>query len=173
MPMPTTPMDRASLVRPGIHRRDAGRYLGTGAFAMTTPTGTDVIAVLIRNLVEIDEEYERIAKPLDARRKRQREILRDTMIEAQTIEAIDEVSGYKALLTHQQADRYIAEKLVPLLRSEMIDVVIQTVVNNKAVQELVDGGMLTRRQLEREGALIREPKTRPFIKLIPLKGVRP
>ena len=142
---------------------------------MTTKetTGTDVIAVLIRNLVGIDEQYERVAKPLEERRKRQRETLRDAMIEAQTIEAIDEVSGYKALLTHQQADRYVAEKLVPLLRPEMIDEIIQTVVNAKAVQALVDGGMLTRRQLEREGALIREPKTRPFIKLVPLKGGRP
>lgn len=142
---------------------------------MTTEetTGTDVIATLIQNLVAIDEEYERVAKPLEERRKRQREILRDAMIEADTIEVIDEVSGYKALLTHQQADRYIAEKLVPLLRTEMIDEVIQTVVDNKAVQALVDGGVLTRAQLTREGALIREPKTRPFIKLVPLKGARP
>ncbi len=142
---------------------------------MTTreTTGTDVIAVLIRNLVEIDEEFERVAKPLEDRRRRQRETLRDAMIEAQTVEVVDEVSGYKALLTHQQADRYVAEKLVPMLRPEMIDEVIQTVVDNKAVQRLVDGGILTRRQLEREGALIREPKTRPFIKLVPLKGTRP
>ena len=139
----------------------------------TEATGTDVIAVLIRNLVEIDEEYERVAKPIDDRRKRQRETLRDAMIEANTIEAIDETSGYKALLTHQQSDRYIAEKLVPLLRTEMIDEVIQTVVDPKAVQRLVDGGLLTRAQLTREGALIREPKTRPFIKLVPLKGARP
>ncbi len=138
---------------------------------MTTEAGTDVIAVLIRNLMEIDEEYERVAKPLEERRKKQREILRDTMIEANTIEAIDEVSGYKALLTHQQTDRYVPEKLLPLLpRPEMADDIFQTVVDPKAVQALVDGGMLTRRQLEREGALIREPKTRPFIKLVPLKG---
>ena len=136
-------------------------------------TGTDVIAVLIRNLVEIDEEYERVAKPLEDRRKKQREMLRDAMIEAEKIEAIDETSGYKALLTHQQSDRYVAEKLVPLLRTEMIDEVIQTVVDAKAVQRLVDGGLLTRAQLTREGALIREPKTRPFIKLVPLKGARP
>ena len=140
----------------------------------TEATGTDVIAVLIRNLVEIDEEYERVAKPLEDQRKRQREILRDAMIEANTIDVTDEVSGYKALLTHQQADRYVPEKLLPLLpRPEMADDIFQTVVDHKAVQALVDGGMLTRAQLTREGALIREPKTRPFIKLVPLKGARP
>lgn len=137
-------------------------------------TGTDVIAVLIHNLLDIDAEYERVAKPLEERRKKQREMLRDAMIEAQTIEVIDEASGYKALLTHQQADRYIAEKLLPLLpRPEMADDIFQTVVDHRAVQALVDGGVLTRAQLIREGALIREPKTRPFIKLVPLKGARP
>jgi hypothetical protein len=143
---------------------------------MTTgqTTGTDVIAALIQGLLEIDAEYERVAKPLDDRRKKQREMLRDAMIEADKIEAIDEASGYKALLTHQQADRYVPEKLLPLLpRPELADDIFQTVVDGKAVQSLVDGGLLTRTQLIREGALIREPKTRPFIKLVPLKGGRP
>jgi hypothetical protein len=135
---------------------------------------TDVIAALIQGLVEIDEEYERIAKPLKARRDKQREVLRDTMIEAGIIESIDEVSGYKALLKHQQKDTYVAEKLLPLLaRPEIVDIVIQTVVDPKAVQDLVDGGVITRREMQRAGALIREPKTRPFVKLEPLKGVRP
>jgi len=143
---------------------------------MTTKetTGTDVIAALIHELLELDAEYERVAKPLDDRRRKQREMLRDAMIEADVIEAIDETSGYKALLTHQQSDRYVAEKLLPLLpRPEMADEIIQTVVDGKAVQALVDGGLLTRTQLIREGALVREPKTRPFIKLVPLKGARP
>jgi len=132
-----------------------------------------VIETLIHGLLDIEAEYEFVAKPLEDRRRRQREMLRDAMIEADIIEAVDEASGYKALLTHQQADRYVAEKLVPLLRPEMIDEVIQTVVDPNAVQALVDGGILTRTQLIREGALIREPKTRPFIKLVPLKGGRP
>ena len=141
---------------------------------MTTKTGTDVIAALIQGLVEIDEEYDRVAKPLDARRKKQREVLRDAMIEAGVIESIDEASGYRALLKHQQKDTYVAEKLVPLLpRPELVNDVIQTIVDAKAVQDLVDAGIITRSQLEREGALIREPKTRPFIKLEPLKGARP
>ncbi len=141
---------------------------------MTTETGTDVIQALIQGLVEIDEEYERVAKPLEARRKRQREVLRDAMIEAEKLEAIDEVSGYKAVLKHQQRDIYVAEKLLPLLaRPEIIDIVIQTVVDPKAVQDLVDGGVITRAQMEREGALLREAKTRPFIKLVPLTGRRP
>ena len=64
--------------------------------------------------------------------------------------------------------------LLPLLpRPELADEIMQTVVDAKAVQALVDGGMITRSQMEREGALIREPKTRPFIKLEPIKGVRP
>ena len=140
---------------------------------MTTETGTDVIQALIQGLVEIDEEYERVVKPLEAKRKKQREVLRDAMIEAQKLEAIDEVSGYKAVLKHQQKDVYVAEKLLPLLRPEMADDVMVTSVDAKAVQELVDAGMLTRAQMEREGALLREAKTRPFIKLIPLTGKRP
>lgn len=135
---------------------------------------TDVIQALIQELVEIDEEHERIVKPLEARRKKQREMIRDAMIEAQVLESIDEVSGYKAVLVHQQKDVYVAEKLLPLLpRPEMADEVMVTSVNAAAVQDLVDGGLITRAQMEREGALLREAKTRPFIKLIPLTGKRP
>lgn len=141
---------------------------------MTTDTGTDVLAALIQGLAEIDEEYKRVAKPIEDRRKKQREMLRDAMIEAGQVLAIDETSGYRALLVHQQKDTYIAEKLLPLLpRPEMANDVMQTVVDANAVQELVDGGLLTRRQLEREGALVREPKTRPFVRLEPLTGARP
>ena len=140
---------------------------------MTTETGTDVIQALIQGLVDIDEEYERVVKPLEAKRKKQREVLRDAMIEAEKLEAIDEVSGYKAVLKHQQKDVYVAEKLLPLLRPEMADDVMVTSVDAKAVQDLVDGGLLTRPQMEREGALLREAKTRPFIKLVPLTGKRP
>ncbi|KKL58639.1 hypothetical protein LCGC14_2223370 [marine sediment metagenome] len=140
---------------------------------MTTETGTDVIQTLIQGLVDIDEEYERVVKPLEAKRKKQREMLRDAMIEAEKLEAIDEVSGYKAVLKHQQRDVYVAEKLLPLLRPEMADDVMVTSVDANAVQELVDAGILTRPQMERTGALLREAKTRPFIKLIPLTGKRP
>ena len=141
---------------------------------MTTETGTDVIQALIQGLVEIDEEYERVVKPLEAKRKKQREVLRDAMIEAEKLEAIDEVSGYKAVLKHQQRDIYVAEKLLPLLpRPEMADDVMVTSVDAQAVQDLVDGGLLTRPQMERAGALLREAKTRPFIKLVAIKGVRP
>lgn len=141
---------------------------------MTTETGTDVIQALIQGLVDIDEEYERVAKPLTGRREKQREMLRDAMIEAQQVMVIDEVSGYKAILKHQQRDVYVAEKLLPLLpRPEMADDVMVTSVDAKAVQNLVDGGLLTRSEMERTGALLREAKTRPFIKLEPLKGVRP
>ena len=134
---------------------------------------TDVIQALIQRLVGIDEEYERVVKPLEANRKKQREVLRDAMIEAEKLEAIDEVSGYKAILKHQQKDVYVAEKLLPLLRPEMADDVMVTSVDANAVQELVDAGIITRPQMERTGALLREAKTRPFIKLIPLTGKRP
>ena len=141
---------------------------------MTTQTGTDVIQALIQGLVDIDEEYERVAKPLAGRREKQREMLRDAMVEAQQVMVIDEVSGYKAILKHQQRDVYIAEKLLPLLpRPEMADDVMVTSVDAKAVQNLVDGGHITRAQMEREGALLREAKTRPFIRLEPIKGTRP
>ncbi len=135
---------------------------------------TDVIVSLIQGLLDIEAEWERVGKPLDDRRKRQREMLRDAMLEGETIEAIDEISGHKALLVHQEADRYIPEKLLRLLpRPELANDIFQTVVDNKAVQALVDSGLLTRSQLIREGALVREPKTKPFVKLVPLIGVRP
>lgn len=141
---------------------------------MTTETGTNVIEALIQRLVEINEEYDRVAKPIDAQRKKQREMLRDAMIEAGTLEVIDETTGYKAVLTHQQRDVYVAEKLLALLpRPELADDVMVTSVDAKAVQDLVDGGMLTRAQLQREGALLRSPKTAPFVRLVPLTGKRP
>lgn len=140
---------------------------------MATTTGTDVIAALIQGLVDSAAAVQD-AKDVIKRNDTARAMLRDAMIEAGVIESIDEVSGYKALLKHQQRDIYVAEKLLPLLpRPELADEVMQTVVDAKAVQELVDGGMLTRLQMERAGALVREAKTRPFIKLEPLKGVRP
>ncbi len=134
---------------------------------------TDVIAALIQGLVDYAPEVER-AKEIIKTNDSKRAALRDTMIEAGIIESIDEVSGHKVLLKHQQRDVYVAEKLLPLLpRPEMANDVMVTSVDAKAVQELVDGGMLTRREMERAGALIREPKTRPFIKLEPLKASRP
>ncbi len=140
---------------------------------MTTSTGTDVIQALIQGLVDIDEEYERVVKPLEAKRKKQREVLRDAMIEAEKLEAIDEVSGYKAVLTHTERDVYVAEKLLPLLKPSMAHNVMVTSVDAAAVKELVDAGIITRTEMQREGALLREAKTRPFIKLIPLTGKRP
>jgi len=140
----------------------------------TATTGTNVIEALIQRLVTLDEEYDEIAKPIEAARKAQRDILRDTMIEAQIIEHVDETTGYRALLTAQQRDEYVPEKLLPLLpRPELADTIFQTIVDPKAIQDLVDGGMLTRRQLEQAGALLRGPKTKPYVKLIPLKGARP
>ncbi len=133
---------------------------------------TDVAAALIQSLVDNQEAVKDAQAVIDAN-KAVREQLRDVLIEARQVEAIDEVSGYKAILKQNMSDNYVAEKLVPLLRPEEIDTVIQTVVDAKAVQDLVESGALTRRQLEREGALIRTAKTRPFIKLVALKGVRP
>lgn len=134
---------------------------------------TDVIQALIQGLVDIEEEHERVVKPLEARRKKQREVLRDAMIEAEKLEAIDEVSGYKAILTHTERDVYVAEKLLPLLPRLYVDDVMVTSVDGKAVQELVDAGIITRTEMQREGALLREAKTRPFVKLVAIKGVRP
>jgi len=90
------------------------------------------------------------------------------------LEAIDEESGFRALLTAQETDTYVAEKLLPLLpRPELADEIIQTIVDGAAVKRLINAGILTRRQLEREGALVRQTKTRPFVKLEPLMGRRP
>ena len=140
---------------------------------MTTETGTDVIAALINGLVDSGAAVQ-AAKDVIKRNDDARAMLRDAMIEAQQVMVIDEVSGYKAILKHQQRDVYVAEKLLPLLpRPEMADDVMVTSVDAKAVQNLVDGGHITRAQMEREGALLRDRKTRPFIKLEPLTGKRP
>ncbi len=135
-------------------------------------TGTDVIQALIQGIVDSGAAVD-AAKAVIKRNDDARKMLRDAMIEAEQLEAIDEVSGYKAVLKHQQGDVYVAEKLLPLLRPEMADDVMVTSVDGKAVQELVDAGLITRAQMEREGALLREAKTRPFIKLVPLTGKRP
>jgi hypothetical protein len=133
---------------------------------------TDVIQALIQGLVDSGAAVD-AAKAVIKRHDDARKMLRDAMIEAEQLEAIDEVSGYKAVLKHQQRDVYVAEKLLPLLRPEMADDVMVTSVDANAVQDLVDGGIITRPQMEREGALLREAKTRPFIKLVAIKGVRP
>jgi hypothetical protein len=133
---------------------------------------TDVIQALIQGLVDSGAAVD-AAKALIKSHDDTRKMLRDAMIEAEKLEAIDEVSGYKAILKHQQRDVYVAEKLLPLLRPEMADDVMVTSVDAKAVQELVDAGIITRAQMERTGALLREAKTRPFIQLIPLTGKRP
>ncbi len=134
---------------------------------------TDVIQALIQGIVDSGAAVD-AAKAVIKRNDDARKMLRDAMIEAEKLEAIDEVSGYKAVLVHRQSDVYVAEKLLPLLpRPEMADDVMATVVDDLAVQELVDAGLLTRAQMEREGALLREAMTRPFIKLIPLTGKRP
>lgn len=133
---------------------------------------TDVIAALIQGLVddaEVVDQAKQTIKVNDGKRA----MLRDAMIDAHILESIDEVSGYKAVLSAQEKDVYIAEKLVPLLRPEDVDKVIQTVVDNKAVEAIVDGGGFSRAFLLREGALVRAPKTRPFIKLVALTGARP
>ncbi len=135
--------------------------------------GRDVLAELIRGLAT-DAPAVEGANEIIAINKRKREMLRDAMLEAGVKVAIDEVSGYKAFLSQNQTDTYDAKKLLALLpRPELADDIMQTVVDAKAVQELVDSGVLNRSELVREGALVRTPKTRPFVRLEPIPGVRP
>ena len=143
--------------------------------AVTEEAGTDVIAALIQALVDNEDEVKRakdIIKANDARR----EVLRDAMIEAGVIEAVDEVSGHRVMLKQNQRDAYVPDKLLPILaniRQELIDEVYYRMVDAERVKGLIDGGILTRAQLQRDGALVREPTTKPYIKLEALKGVRP
>ncbi len=134
---------------------------------------TDVIAALIRGLagnIDAVKQARDIIKGNDDARAH----LRDALIEAGVKDAVDEESGYKVILDQLMHDVYIAEKLLPILgREELIDKVYYRVVDGKEVEALIEAGVVTRTQLVREGALVREPKTRPFIKLIPLKGGRP
>ena len=134
---------------------------------------TDIIATLIQEVVALSEESERLCKPLQGRLEKARSLLKDALTEAGTLEAIDETSGYRALLKETHSDQWIAEKLVPLLgRPELVDECIVTVVDAAAVKRLIDDGTLTRSRLEQEGALIRTLRARALY-LEPLKGGRP
>lgn len=133
----------------------------------------DVIPALIRGLVDNLDAVKQ-ARAIVKANDEAREILRDALIEAGLKDAVDEDSGYKVILDQNFRDGYVAEKLLPILgRPELIDAVYIRVVDNEKVEELVEAGVITRAQLARDGALIREPATRPFIKLIQLKGGRP
>lgn len=135
--------------------------------------GVDVIATLIMECASLTEEAERLCKPLQARLEKARSLLKDALTEAGRVEAIDETSGYRALLKDSHSDHWVAEKLVPLLgRPELIDECIITVVDAAAVKRLIDDGTLTRSQLERGGALVRTLRARALY-LEPLKGARP
>lgn len=134
---------------------------------------TDVLAALIRGLADNADAVKQ-ARDIIKGNDEARAQLRDAMIEAGVKDAVDETSGYKAILDQKMHDVYVAEKLLPILgRPELIDAVYYRVVDKEKVEELVEAGVVTRTQLIREGALVRESATRPFIKLIPLKGGRP
>jgi hypothetical protein len=134
---------------------------------------TDVIAALIQEVAALTEESERLCKPLQGRLEKVRSLLKDAMADADTLEAIDETSGYRAYIKETHSDHWVAEKLVPLLgRPELIDECIVTTVDPAAVKRLIDDGTLTRSRLEQEGALVRTLRARALY-LEPLKGARP
>ena len=138
-----------------------------------TTTGTDVITSLIGEIVSLDEEIARVSKPLTERREAARKLLKDAMTDADMAEAIDEDSGYRALIRQTASDEYVADKLLPLLRPEQRERVVDTTVLIKAdvIKEMVTAGELTRSRLEQEGALVRKLRARQLI-IEPLKGAR-
>ena len=134
---------------------------------------TDIIPVLIQECASLTEESERLCKPLQARLEKARSLLKDALTEAGLLEAIDETSGYRALIKDSHSDHWVAEKLVPLLgRPELVDECIITVVDPAAVKRLIDDGTLTRSRLEQEGALVRTLRARALY-LEPIRGGRP
>ncbi len=139
-----------------------------------TTTGSHVVPILIREIVSLDEEIGRVSKPLTKRRDEARKLLKDAMTEANMAEAIDEESGYRALIRHTTSEAYVPEKLLPLLSKEQGEKVIDTTVyvNADAMKELINAGELTRSRLEQEGALVRKLRARQLI-IEPLKGARP
>lgn len=139
-----------------------------------TTTGTDVLSALIRDIAALDEEIARVAKPLTDRRDKARQLLKDAMTDADVIEHIDEVSGYKALIKQSMSDVYVPEKLLPLLSPEDQEKVVDNVVtiNASEVKVLVDAGVLTRSRMEQSGALVRKLRARSLY-LEPVKGARP
>jgi len=129
----------------------------------TDTTGRAVIPSLINRLAEIDDELDRLGvNRLLAERENTRKRLKDTMTDAGLIEALDEASGYRAVIKDTHTDTWPnLKKLVEALpRAEMADEVLETVVNAKAIEKLVTGGLLTRSRLEQSGALVRVLRSR-------------
>ena len=139
-----------------------------------TTAGTDVISSLIREVASLQEESKRLCKPIQDRMEKARQLLKDAMTEADTIDAIDEVSGYRALITQSHSTEYVPEKLLPLLRTEQAERVVDTTVTirHDVIKDMVAGGELTWSRLEQAGAMVRRLRAR-MLKLEPLKGARP
>ena len=133
---------------------------------------SDVIGGLIGEIASLQEESARVCKPLQDRLEKTRQLLKDAMVEADTIESIDEVSGYRALIRQTYSDDWVAEKLLPLLRLGDAERVIDTKVYIKAdeMKALINAGVVTRSRLEQEGALVRRLRARQLI-IEPLRGL--
>ena len=134
----------------------------------------DILSALIRDIVSLDAEIARVAKPLTDRRDKARQLLKDAMTDADVIDHIDEISGYRALIKQTMSDVYVPEKLLPLLRREDQERVVDNVVTIKAdeVKALVEAGVITRTRMEQAGALVRTLRAR-VLTLEPIKGARP
>ena len=134
----------------------------------------DILSALIRDIVSLDAEIARVAKPLTDRRDKARQLLKDAMTDADVIDHIDAISGYRALIKQTMSDVYVPEKLLPLLHLEDQERVVDNVVTIKAdeVKALVEAGVITRTRMKQAGALVRTLRAR-VLSIEPLKGAKP
>lgn len=131
-----------------------------------------IIPRLIRGLVEIEDELEsRGANALLARKEKLRDLLKDAMAQADVLEAVDEKSGFRALIKLSFTDTYpdltvLAEALP---RPEMIDEATELVVKAAVIKGWVSGGLVTWSGLQASGALVRKLRSRSlFLEPLPL-----
>ena len=134
------------------------------------------IAALIQRHAEIDDELERRgANDLLRERDHVRDLLKDAMVRADTIEAIDEVSGCCATIKPTFSDTFpdISALMDALPRAEMIQECLDTVVKREVVAGWIREGLVSRSKLIASGALVPVLRSRPlYVSLVPRKENR-
>ena len=129
------------------------------------PTKHSKIIELIRLLVEAEQQWKRRGLPTKKGKDDLRAALRDAMIDAHMTQVPDKLSGYRAVLDAQDKDVYVPEKLRQFIPEGVVFLETTESVIVDIILGLIKEGVFTRQQLLDEGALIREPKTEPYVKL--------
>lgn len=143
---------------------------------MTQPTapskGTDVALSLIREARELEIRKEKLVKPLEARLKKIKELLCDTLIQTDAVDRVDEETNWHAYIRQTLTTTWDKEKLVQLLATkghvELAGEVLDTVVNPKGVEALRNQRILTDTELLSSGAMVKTPR-KPYAIVEPMK----